>query len=114
MAVSGISWEGKRVVLPRVGLPRTASGFWRKSCSDDRTVRVWNVATGQVEQTLVGHSDFAKSVVFSPDGSKLASGDGVRTLRVWNVATGQVERTLEGHSEGICYPVDSVLFSPDV
>src|SRR5438046_1880625 len=68
------------------------------SGSDDRTVRVWAVATGQVERTLEGHSDSVMSVVFSPDGSKLASASNDRTVRVWDVATGQVERTLEGHS----------------
>jgi WD40 repeat protein len=52
-------------------------------------------------QTLEGHSSSVYSVVFSPDGSKLASGSGDRTVRVWDVATGQVERTLEGHSGSV-------------
>ena len=50
-----------------------------------------------LEQTLEGHSSWVTSVVFSPDGSKVASGSGDRTVRVWNVATGQAEQTLKGH-----------------
>jgi WD40 repeat protein len=72
-------------------------------------VRVWNVATGKVEQTLEGHSASVMSVAFSPDGSKLASGSHDDTVRVWNVATGKVEQTLEGHSASVM----SVAFSPD-
>src|SRR6266516_1726166 len=79
------------------------------SGSDDRTVRIWNVATGQAEQTLEGHSGSVTSVVFSPDGSKVASGSPDGTVRIWNVATGQAEQTLEGVSSS----VTSVVFSPD-
>src|SRR5450756_2492560 len=49
-------------------------------------IRVWDVATGQVEHTLEGHSDWVRSVVFSPDGGKLASGSGDRTVRVQAIA----------------------------
>ena len=64
-------------------------------------MRVWNTATGQVEQTLEGHSSSVNSVAFSSDGSRLASGSDDRTVRVWNVATGQVEQTLKGHSSWV-------------
>jgi WD domain, G-beta repeat len=48
-------------------------------------------------------------VVFSPDGSRVASGSYDNTVRVWDVQTGQCQHTLEGHSHG----VRSVVFSPD-
>src|SRR2546423_90332 len=57
------------------------------SGSHDRTVRVWDVATGQVDRTLGGHSNGVLSVAFSPDGGKVASGSHDRTVRVWDVAT---------------------------
>jgi WD40 repeat protein len=60
---------------------RVASG------PDDRTVRVWDVQTGQCEHTLEGHSPSVTSVVFSPDGSRVASGSSDRTVRVWDVAS---------------------------
>jgi WD40 repeat protein len=46
--------------------------FSRKlaSGSGDCTVRVWDVATGQVEHTLEAHSGSVSSFVFSRDGSK--------------------------------------------
>jgi WD40 repeat protein len=55
---------------------RIASG------SDDNTVRVWDVQTGQCQHTLKGHSDRVSSVVFSHDGSRVASGSNDKTVRV--------------------------------
>ena len=43
------------------------------SASEDRTVKVWDAATGQETLTLKGHTGSVNSVAFSPDGQRLAS-----------------------------------------
>ncbi|MGV3660008.1 MAG: WD40 repeat domain-containing protein, partial [Prosthecobacter sp.] len=48
-----------------------------------------------------GHSDSVRSVAFSPDGSRIASGSYDNTLRLWDAASGQTLRTLEGHSDSV-------------
>jgi len=80
------------------------------SASYDKTVKVWDVATGACQQTLKGHSSWVSSVVFSPDLKLLASASYDKTVKVWDAATGACQQTLEGHS----YSVSSVAFSPDL
>ena len=58
------------------------------SGSEDNTVRIWNVATGESEAELKGHSGRVSSVVFSPDGSHVVSGSEDNTVRIWTIATG--------------------------
>jgi WD40 repeat protein len=59
------------------------------SGSYDKTVRIWNVTTGEVEAELLkGHTDFVRSVEFSQDGSRVVSGSNDKTVRIWNVTTG--------------------------
>ncbi|KAH7201200.1 hypothetical protein DER44DRAFT_436785 [Fusarium oxysporum] len=59
--------------------------------------------------TLEGHSSWVRSVVFSHDSKKVASGSVDETIRIWDAETGECERVLEGHSSW----VRSVVFSHD-
>ena len=79
------------------------------SASVDKTVRLWDAATGAARQTLEGHSGPVLSVAFSADGKVVASASWDKTVRLWNAATGAACQTLEGHSD----TVTSVAFSPD-
>ncbi|PCD20333.1 hypothetical protein AU210_016200 [Fusarium oxysporum f. sp. radicis-cucumerinum] len=79
------------------------------SGSADKTIRIWNVETGECERVLKGHNKDVSSVVFSYDSKKVASGSNDKTIRIWNAETGECERVLEGHSDW----VDSVVFSHD-
>src|SRR5262249_37079137 len=57
---------------------------------------------------IMGHEG-VKSVAFSPDGQRLASGEGDNTVRVWDVAGGHQIFALAGHESLIGY----VAFSSD-
>lgn len=68
------------------------------------------VSTGHPQETVkvvptvnVGHSDFVKEVVFSPDGRWLASLASDETVKLWEVATGRLLRTI---APGIPYISD--------
>ncbi|OCK76436.1 WD40 repeat-like protein, partial [Lepidopterella palustris CBS 459.81] len=63
--------------------------------------RLWDAATGTLQQTLEGHSDWVSAVAFSPDGSQLASASHDTTVRLWDAATGTLQQTFK--CEGIVY-----------
>jgi hypothetical protein len=65
--------------------------------SADRTLRVWDVKTGQERATLQGHASAVWSVAFSADGKSLASGSEDGTVKLWDVASGRERATLRGH-----------------
>jgi hypothetical protein len=72
-------------------------------------VRLWDAKTGACQQTLEGHTASVSSVVFSSDGSQVASASHDNTVRLWDAKTGACQQTLEGHT----YWVTSVVFSSD-
>jgi len=70
------------------------------SASDDGTLRVWDLESGQTLKTLEGHRHwvFAVAVV---DGRRAVSASNDGTLRVWDLESGQTLKTLEGHKAGV-------------
>ncbi|KAJ6039588.1 hypothetical protein N7444_008493 [Penicillium canescens] len=79
------------------------------SASSDKTVRIWDTATGQCTSTLEGHSDMVLLIAWSQGGSRLASASSDNTVRIWDPATGQCASSLEGHSN----MVHSIVWSPN-
>ncbi|MBD2360630.1 serine/threonine protein kinase [Anabaena minutissima FACHB-250] len=71
------------------------------SSGDDRTIKLWNIATSEEIATLKGHSRKVNVVVISPDGKTLVSGGDDNTIKIWNLKTRQVIHTLAAHSDAI-------------
>jgi WD40 repeat protein/serine/threonine protein kinase len=67
----------------------------------DKTVKLWDVATGECRVTLEGHLKGVNSVRFSADGYFVLSGSSDTTLKLWDVSTGCCLRTFEGHTQSV-------------
>lgn len=67
--------------------------------SDDRTIKLWDVNTGQLINTFSGHSWSVVALAFSSNG-ELISGSCDKTLKLWKVSTGQAIAIAE-HSDSI-------------
>jgi WD40 repeat protein len=79
------------------------------SASDDGTLKVWDVASGDPVRTLEGHTLGVNAVALTPDGRRAVSASDDGTLKVWDVASGALLRTLKGHTLG----VNAVALTPD-
>jgi WD40 repeat protein len=82
--------------------------------ASSQSVQVWNldpsvVALRDGDNDLRGYRSRVSSVVFSPDGTKLATASADKTARVWDVRTGAASLTLRGHHAEVM----SVAFAPD-
>ncbi|KAF4615217.1 hypothetical protein D9613_002803 [Agrocybe pediades] len=82
--------------------------------SYDRTVRVWNMETGDELQCMKGHTRAIRALQF--DEAKLITGSMDCSIKVWDWRRGKCIRTLNGHSEGVvCLNFDdNVLASGSV
>src|SRR5262249_29563124 len=77
-------------------------GRWIASGSWDKTVRLWDAATGAPCATLP-HPGYAWTLAFSPDGRWLLTGISGDTrlriwdtrLRIWDVATARVHKEIK-------------------
>ncbi len=81
-------------------------GKYALSGSDDKTLKLWDIATGKEIRTFTGHTERVNSVAFSPDSKYALSGSKDGTTRLWDISTGWDIRTLKGDGY-------SVAFSPD-
>ncbi|MBE9076801.1 hypothetical protein IQ241_05740 [Romeria aff. gracilis LEGE 07310] len=83
------------------------------SCSQDATIRLWQLDDPHVEtvpcQVLEGHQGRVWSAAFSPDGKLLVSGSEDCTLKRWNLESMECDRTFVGHQSW----VKTVAISPD-
>jgi len=57
--------------------------------------------TGSWAGTLSGHTDWVRSLAFSPCGKLLVSGSDDGTVKLWDVQTGGVIKTFHDHSSSI-------------
>lgn len=88
------------------------------SASRDRTIKIWEVATGYCIRTLVGHRDWVRQVRIFFDGSMMASCSNDQSIFVWQISMGSLSSNnnseckhveLRGHE----HVVECLTWAPD-
>lgn len=84
------------------GIPNTdrskRPGAYIATGSRDKTIKLWDVQSGQMLRTLAGHDNWVRALVFHPTGKFLLSASDDYTIRVWELATGRCVKTVQAHS----------------
>jgi WD40 repeat protein/DNA-directed RNA polymerase subunit RPC12/RpoP len=73
-------------------------GKWAVSGSHDKTVKIWDLETGECLKTLRGHTDWVQSVAITPDGKQIFSGSNDKSISIWDVESGQERAKLVEHT----------------
>lgn len=67
------------------------------SCSEDKTIVLWNTAKGTLRRRMVGHSSAVLSVTLTKSKRYVISASKDHSLRLWNVTTAQELWRYDGH-----------------
>ncbi|MEO0458196.1 MAG: hypothetical protein AAF152_16670 [Cyanobacteria bacterium P01_A01_bin.114] len=90
-------------------LAMSANGKTLISGGRDKTIRVWDTATGQLRKTLQSNSGVIRAVEIAPNGTTIVSGGGDVRVRIWDITSNQPPKVLVGHT----VPINQVKVSDD-
>jgi WD40 repeat protein/DNA-binding SARP family transcriptional activator len=114
--VSIWDWQAQTIVstIPTssLGLSFNPAGtLLATSNVDHGRAEIWDVASGERQAILLGHSGTVGDAAWDPDPSRnwIATASNDATIRLWNASTGATQLVLRGHQA----PVWQVRFSPD-
>lgn len=64
--------------------------------SSDKTIRMWDILSGNCVRIFTGHQGPITALAFSPDGKYLASGSKDHKIILWDISSGKKVRSLYG------------------
>lgn len=88
----------------------SSDGLLLASCAKDKTINIWEIATGTLRQTFTGHENSILCVAFSLDTQTLASISVDAIMKFWDVATGASLWNIKLQDDEIW----DACFSPDI
>lgn len=94
-----------------LNLSFSGTGKWLASASEDCTVRIWDVATGDCLKTIDYPYAQVQAVAFSPDSSCLVSASEGYKIDFWDTTSGEFKKIHSVETPGVL--IIGLLFSPN-
>jgi pleiotropic regulator 1 len=98
-------WKLMRVISGHLGWVRALAvepeNKWFASGAGDRTIKIWDLATGNLRLTLTGHISTVRGLAVSPRHPYLFSCGEDKMVKCWDLETNKVIRHYHGHLSGV-------------
>lgn len=98
-------WKLMRVISGHLGWVRALAvepdNKWFASGAGDRTIKIWDMATGSLRITLTGHISTVRGLAVSPRHPYLFSCGEDKMVKCWDLEQNKVIRHYHGHLSGV-------------
>ncbi|KAF2722760.1 WD40 repeat-like protein [Polychaeton citri CBS 116435] len=98
-------WRLFRVISGHLGWVRALAmepgNQWFASGAGDRTIKIWDLASGTLKLTLTGHISTVRGLTVSPRHPYLFSCGEDKMVKCWDLETNKVIRHYHGHLSGV-------------
>lgn len=98
-------WKNYRVISGHLGWVRSIafdpSNNWFCTGSADRTIKIWDVATGRLKLTLTGHIEQIRGLAISDRHTYMFSAGDDKMVKCWDLEQNKVIRSYHGHLSGV-------------
>lgn len=98
-------WENFRVIMGHVGWVRSVAvepdNQWFATGSADRTIKIWDLASGKLKLTLTGHISAVRGLAISERHPYMFSVGEDKMVKCWDLEQNKVVRHYHGHLHGV-------------
>jgi pleiotropic regulator 1 len=98
-------WKLSRVISGHLGWVRSLAvepgNQWFASGAGDRTIKIWDLASGTLRLTLTGHISAVRGLAISSRHPYLFSCGEDKMVKCWDLETNKVIRHYHGHLSGV-------------
>jgi len=110
-------WKLMRVISGHLGWVRSVAvepgNQWFCTGAGDRTIKIWDLASGNLRLTLTGHISTVRGLAVSPRHPYLFSCGEDKMVKCWDLESNRVIRHYHGHLSGVysltLHPILDVL-----
>lgn len=112
-------WKLYRVISGHLGWVKSVAvepgNEWFCTGSSDRTIKIWDLASGQLKLTLTGHIESVTGLAVSKRMPYMFSCGNDKTVKCWDLEQNKVIRSYHGHLSGVyclaLHPTLDLLFT---